>query len=214
MNISIAIVWITGLSLFANFYTKKRILQDADASVKRNYLLLTGLLGWAAGTGLFLLSYYFYGNNLLYCLKLLFAYELLLAAAFIDKKLKIIPNTLILILLGGAFGFFLMELFLLQLPALVLLKDCTTGALFGAGIFLLARLFVKSGVGLGDIKLFGSLGLLLGWEGTFNLLFFSVVLSAGYGILLLLRKKADKKALLPMAPFVFAGMAVIMIMGV
>ena len=84
----------------------------------------------------------------------------------------------------------------------------------GGGVFLICALLTKGGIGMGDVKLFGVLGMVLGWTGVFDLIFLSVLLVALYGIVLLLRRQLNRKSQVPIGPFAFAGMILMMLLGV
>ena len=69
-------------------------------------------------------------------------------------------------------------------------------------------------MGMGDIKLYSVLGVLLGWQGVFNVIFFSVVFVTGYGIVQIIRNKITRKTTVPVAPFTLLAMVVAMALGI
>jgi leader peptidase (prepilin peptidase)/N-methyltransferase len=89
--------------------------------------------------------------------------------------------------------------------------DLLRAALGGAvllGFYAILHLVNPAGMGLGDVKLAGPMGALLGW------LSWSVVLVGGFlgfafgavaGIALLLARRAGRKSALPFGPFMLAG---------
>ncbi|HEX5288685.1 MAG TPA: A24 family peptidase [Streptosporangiaceae bacterium] len=81
--------------------------------------------------------------------------------------------------------------------------------LAGAGLFfLLQALIYPAGIGWGDVKLSGLLGLYLGWLGAGALvagLFAGYLLAAVAGLALLAARRASRKSLLPFGPFLLAG---------
>lgn len=81
------------------------------------------------------------------------------------------------------------------------------GGLVGFGVpFLVTVAFYKIkgqiGLGGGDIKLFGALGIILGPLGIIENIFFSCFLGSVIGILLLLSKRMDRKSPIPFGPFI------------
>lgn len=81
------------------------------------------------------------------------------------------------------------------------------GGVVGFGVpFLVTILFYKIkgqiGLGGGDIKLFGALGLTLGPIGVLENIFFSCFLGSLIGALLLLTKRIDRKTPMPFGPFI------------
>ncbi len=82
----------------------------------------------------------------------------------------------------------------------------------GAGIlvaFFLALALIKSGgMGLGDVKLAGVLGLFLGWLGWPQLIvgvFAAFVLGGLFGLALLVLRRAGRGSGIPFGPWMFAG---------
>ncbi|WP_226909825.1 prepilin peptidase [Georgenia ruanii] len=90
------------------------------------------------------------------------------------------------------------------------------GRAVGAGVILAACYFVlafisPAGLGLGDVKLSGLLGLFLGWLGWPELLLGSTaafVLSAAFAIALLIARRADRHTAFPFGPWMVLGAVV------
>jgi leader peptidase (prepilin peptidase) / N-methyltransferase len=95
------------------------------------------------------------------------------------------------------------------------------GALAGLGIalalFLAQAVIYPAGLGWGDVKLAGILGLYLGWLGLTVLaagLFLGYLLAAAAGLGLIVAGRASRKTQLPFGPFLLAGtLAAIMLSG-
>lgn len=106
--------------------------------------------------------------------------------------------------------------------ALLLLASLLTGdygRLLGAlvglvalgGLYLLLHAVRPDGMGLGDVKLAGSLGMLLGWLGWAQLIvggFSSFLIGGLVGIGLMLTGRAGRKSGVPFGPFMLVGAAV------
>ena len=159
-------------------------------------------------------SHMYYGNYAEYALKLLCIFELLIPVGILDKKFNKIPNKIILAGLVMFAGFFAYELFAMQEPFRLLIREAFFGLLLGGGVFALCGIISRSGMGAGDIKLFAILGLLMTWRGVFNMIFFSVLLIAVYGIFNLATKKMSKDSQVPMGPFVLTAMAIVILLGI
>lgn len=94
------------------------------------------------------------------------------------------------------------------------LIGAAVGGIGFLAIYLLALLILKKeGIGLGDVKLMGAIGLLLGWQKTlFACLIFSVV---GSVVLILLNRlsHSDREREYPFGPFIMGGTLVAMLFG-
>lgn len=137
--------------------------------------------------------------------KVITLYQVLFCAAVIDAKKKIIPN--LLIGFGACMRFicYVVEIFWLKLEwREQLISDCF-GILAGAGILLLAYLFSKKSVGLGDVKLFGVIGCYMGFSSTYTILFLSILCSAFAAIYLVCIRKKKRDYSIAFAPFVLVG---------
>jgi leader peptidase (prepilin peptidase)/N-methyltransferase len=88
------------------------------------------------------------------------------------------------------------------------LADALIGMIAAGLLYLLLALIYPSGMGWGDVKLAGLIGLYLGWFGATVLL---AGLLAGYllaaltGIALLVTRRATRKSQIPFGPFMLAG---------
>ena len=165
------------------------------------------------GVALFEVSQRFWGIGILRSLRLLSVYFYLIPLAHIDRNKQIIPNRYL------PAGLVLAALFLFLDPASgenTLQKSAMSallGLLFGAGVFLLASFAVKGGVGMGDIKLFGVLGCILGFQTCFSMLVFTLLSASVCGVGLLIAGKAGMKTRVAVAPFALAGMAITILAG-
>lgn len=144
-------------------------------------------------------------ENLLSFTRVIILYQIIYCAAVIDYRKRIIPNVLI------AFGtVFQIICFFLQIGCyqnnwkIILIQDLV-GFLMGAGVLFFIYLFSKKAVGMGDIKLFGIIGLACGFQHTYTILFLSVLLAACYGIYLVLCKKQKRTCEIAFAPFILMG---------
>lgn len=86
------------------------------------------------------------------------------------------------------------------------------GALAGLalawGVFLVQVLIYPAGLGWGDVKLAGLLGLYLGWLGLGALvagLFLGYLFAAAAGLALVAARRASRKSRLPFGPYLLAG---------
>lgn len=121
---------------------------------------------------------------------------LLCAISVFDLKHYIIPDFLVLLLFGLG-------------VAKMLLEGHFFPPLFGAsllfGFFLLVHLLFPRGMGFGDVKLAGTIGLFLGWKLGVLAVLLSFFLGSIVGVLLILFRKRTLKDPLPFGPFLALG---------
>jgi leader peptidase (prepilin peptidase)/N-methyltransferase len=137
-----------------------------------------------------------------------------LALAVIDLDTKRLPNALTLpsyVVLG----------LLLLLPAVAepdwgAYLTAWLGALALFAFYFLLAVIYPSGMGFGDVKLAGVLGLVLGWLGWSVVLvggFLGFLLGAVVGGALMLVRRAGRKSKIPFGPFMLAGALLAVLWG-
>lgn len=131
--------------------------------------------------------------------------------AFIDFRERIIPNKIVLALFVIRIGFLIYELIIAFDVWKAVLIYPTLGGLIGGVIIVLAMLVSRKGVGMGDVKLFAIIGLFVSSTKIIPTLFYSILASALFGIVLLTTRKAKLKDSMPMAPFALIGVILNMI---
>jgi leader peptidase (prepilin peptidase)/N-methyltransferase len=128
------------------------------------------------------------------------------ALSAIDLDVKRLPDAIVLPSYVVAFA-------LLLLPAVVegrwadLLHAVLTGAALFAFYFLLAVIY-PAGMGFGDVKLAGVLGLYLGWVSwplAILATFAAFLLGSVVGIVVIVRGKGGRKTKVPFGPFMLLG---------
>lgn len=145
--------------------------------------------------GLFLFTYITIGMN-----QRLIAYLVLICMlivnTFIDIDHFILPNK---IQLFGLTAFALLNIFL----PFISWEDSLLGAFIGAAPLLILFLLTKGkGMGFGDVKFIGVVGLYLGWKLSLLTLLLSFILGGIFGIILLATKIKNKTDLIPFGPWI------------
>ncbi len=135
-------------------------------------------------------------------------WEGLYLIAWIDFRMKKIPNLLLIILAGIRLVGLLLEIVIDGREWLFTLLAAVLGMLFGGIIILLCMFFSRGGIGAGDVKLYALIGLYFGIAGLINIMFYSIFTAAIAAAIMLLSRKAKMKSSLPMAPFVFIGLSI------
>lgn len=125
---------------------------------------------------------------------------ILITISFIDIQYQIIPNFMISI--GLLFG-----LLFAMMNISVGFIDGLLGLAVGSGSLLMVALvalliFKKEGMGGGDIKLLGVIGLFLGWKLTLLTLLFSIYIGGIFSVFLLLFRLKTREEYIPFAPFI------------
>lgn len=175
-----------------SFLFQKGKCKNCGAAISKIYPimeLLTGLL--------FAFSFYHIGFHweLLATLTLI---SLLHIITVSDLAYMIIPDK---VLLFFVFIFIIERIFIPISPW----YDPILGAVVGFGLLFLIAVVSKGGMGGGDIKLFGVIGIVLGLTNTLLTFFFAALLGSVIGMIGLLAKKVKRKNPIPFGPFIAAG---------
>ena len=137
-------------------------------------------------------------------IKLYGLFVMVLGASIIDLKKKIIPNMIILV--GLAFR---LLIYIYEIIKSENLKETITsdliGFAIGFGILAVVSFITKQGIGFGDAKLFGVIGLVGGSFCTYSTLFASLIISALVSVILLVTGKKGKKDTIPFGPCIAIG---------
>lgn len=128
------------------------------------------------------------------------------ALAMIDLDTHSLPNRIVLPAYPVAAILLTVTAFLAGDPGRLLASLIGAAVLFG--FYLLMALAYPAGMGLGDVKLAGVLGLYLGWLGWAPLIVgaFSAFLLGGlFALVLLITRRANRKSGIPFGPWMLAG---------
>lgn len=146
-------------------------------------------------------------------LKMAVTHMICACAALTDYKRSKIPNKLIVIGLVSRAVIYIAEI----ITAWGYIKEIFINDMIGFAIgfimlFVIA-VITRGGIGFGDVKLFGVIGLMAGSGGVFAVLFLSLLFSSVISIILMLTRKKTLRSSLPMAPSIYLGFAVTVILG-
>ena len=133
--------------------------------------------------------------------------------AWIEQKEQRIPNKILIIHLNLRVCILAAEWLMYPEFGLSMAFSAGLGMLFGGGLFFVAYLVSRGGIGFGDVKLFAVIGIYMGSGSIFSEVFLTVVVSAVYSIVMLIRKKIKLKEEIPFAPFVLIGAILSMALG-
>ncbi|MTV49392.1 prepilin peptidase [Heliobacillus mobilis] len=139
-------------------------------------------------------------------LSLMVLFSILLAVVFIDLDSMIIPDNLML------FGL-LTGILLTASQTWSVFVEGIIGMVIGGGILLTIAVLSKGGMGGGDIKLAGVLGLFLGSHQILLILFLSFLMGSVVGITLMIMKRKTMKDMIPFGPFLAMAAYISMFWG-
>lgn len=134
-------------------------------------------------------------------------WDLMFLVASVDFKIKKIPNLLILVMLAVRALGIIGEIICYPSFWLTFVLSSVVGMLVG-GLFVLICYFIsRGGIGVGDLKMFATIGFFFGLSGVMEIMMYSLFLACIVSIFLLISRKAKFKSSVPMAPFVFIGLS-------
>ena len=150
---------------------------------------------------------YLVQDDWIYTIAVLIVCWILLELSIADIKYRIVPDQLVILLAVSAVG-------LIQYHTGW--QDMLSGAALGMGIMgataLLGRaIYRRDAVGGGDIKLFASLGLVLGTKGVLAVFMLSAMISGAHMVILLAARKIKRKDTIPMVPYIALAAAIYLI---
>ena len=130
-----------------------------------------------------------------------------------DLELSVIPNLFVLILVAGRLLCLIPEVIVYGSDAWrLLLSNFLVAILTLLFLFIMSKIS-KGGLGAGDIKLFGALAFLFGFNAVFCSLLFSLLASALVSIILLILKKKKLRDSFPMGPLICLGCGLTIILA-
>ncbi|MFC4022542.1 prepilin peptidase [Oceanobacillus longus] len=148
--------------------------------------LLTGFL--------FALSYYTLGFQF-ELITVLLLVSMLMIILVADINYMLIPNKVLLFFLP----FFIMMRFVVPLNPW---GSAIVGAIIGFGLIFIIILISRGGMGAGDMKLFGVLGIVLGTEKILVAFFLACVIGSVIGMMLILFNVIERKQPVPFGPYI------------
>ena len=128
----------------------------------------------------------------------------LLVVAGTDMMCRLIPNRVIAP--AAVFAIAVSP----TMPQLSLLSALIGGAL-GFVLLLLPALVVRGGMGAGDVKLAGFIGLAVGFPAVLTALFAGIILGGVATLALLATRRVSRQGYIPYGPFLAAGAALVLL---
>ncbi len=179
-------------------------------------------------SGVFLWTYLRYGLSV-NTAAVLMLMSVLIIVFFIDVDHMIIPDRLVVVgLIGGVLIYIYARIapgagwpgFTLQgEPDMVKWYEPIIGmlssTLFLFLVSIVGLLVYKNdgAMGMGDVKIFLPIGLILGWKLSLMTLFGAVIMGGMVGIFLLVTKRKDRKAAIPFGPYIIISAFIMSLYG-
>lgn len=137
---------------------------------------------------------------------LLYLAAISIALTLIDVDVRRLPDAIVLPSYPVVLG--LLALASVAEGDLWSLARAALGALAGYGFYLMLWFVYPAGMGMGDVKLAGVLGMVLAWYGWAELVvggFAGFLLGGVIGILLIATGRGTRKTLIPFGPYMIVG---------
>ncbi len=154
----------------------------------------------------------YFNTNIINFIKLYGLMLIVLSAALVDVKRKIIPNELILVGLGLRVIVYVYEFIALDNIKPILINDLI-GFAIGFVFLGVVYLITKGSIGFGDVKLFGVIGITCGAMGTYSTLLVGLIISAIFSIVNIARKTMGRKDSFPFGPCIALGYVIVVLIG-
>ena len=130
-----------------------------------------------------------------------------------DYKKKVVPNIILLIMLGLWALIISSSLFINMDIYMQMLIRYAIGGAIGGGMFLFSYLITKGQMGAGDVKLAFLIGLYLGSARILIVTLMGTVLCFVFSIIMVLLKRIGLKDSIPMVPFLAIGVWIILLIS-
>lgn len=131
-----------------------------------------------------------------------------------DMELMMIPNLCSLVLLGGRILTIIAEFIWMKDEAMPWLLNSVIALVISLLLLVIMAKLTRGGLGIGDVKLFSSLGFLCGVRAVCFTLMFAFLLCALASTGLLLSRKKQLKDPLPLGPFIWLGYGVTVLLSI
>lgn len=199
------------ITLISGYLRKDKIYEEGRKEIniraiipKRPKDIVFLVMAFTFGIIVFAMQYNYFGEYIK-ASKLTFLIMLLAPIAYVDFKTKKIPDQLILTGLFVRLLFYIVEMVVSKENILNIFISDIKGLLLVCGIFLLAMLIIKNGIGMGDVKMYVIIAIYTGYSRTIFSLIISLLLCSMASIILLATRKKTRQDTIPLAPFVYIG---------
>lgn len=136
-----------------------------------------------------------------------FTVELFTAIVFISLLMIILVTDIAYMLIPNKILLFFLPLAIIAriISPLTPWYDAIIGAVVGFVLLAIIIIVSKGGMGAGDMKLFGVIGIILGWQNVLLTFFLASLFGAVIGIILIWAKVIKRRQPVPFGPYIVAG---------
>jgi len=204
------ILILTGAAYCAILDLEKNYLKDKLFSSRTHYVVLIAGMCLLGGFSAFMVC----GKAVSYftVAKTLIAYVLVSMAAIYDFKTKKIPNYIPLVLSCISIVILVLEYLIVKDTQMYIISS-VFGALSSMAVLYVASKLSHGGVGFGDVKLFGAIGLCIGFYGVFATMLLSLLACALFAVPVMAVKTKSLRGDLPFAPFIYIAYSFVLILS-
>lgn len=147
---------------------------------------------------------------------LLFAYSYVVFGFHVELFAAIVLISLLMIIFVTDFAYMVIpnKILLFFLPFVIVARiispltpwyDALIGGIVGFLLIAIIILVSNGGMGAGDMKLFGIIGMILGWQNTLLTFFLAALFGAVVGLVLIMFKIIKRKQPIPFGPYIVIG---------
>ncbi len=185
------IVWYDNIPLLSFIFLKGRC-RNCHSPISWQYPLVELSTAVLTVMAYQLLTGQVFNFQLLFNLLIIYA---LITIFFADLRYEIIPDQIV-------YPAMVISIIYVALTTYYLLLTTFISAVVAAGFFFLLHWLTRGrGMGLGDVKLAGLMGLVLGFPGIAMALYLAFLTGAAWGVILILVGKKKLKSQIPFGPF-------------
>ena len=196
--------WYDNIPLFS-YLSLKGKCRYCGVKISKQYPIVESL-----NALIYLILFYYFNFSIDFIFLALIS-SVLIVILFIDLKEMIIPDILVVILLGLSVLHKMLNYFLNGLSPQIV--NSFLGLLLAGGLFLAIVLLSKGGMGGGDVTLIAALGFILGVKYILLTIFLSFILGAIISVALLATKIKTRKDPIPFGPFIILGFFISLLWG-
>lgn len=203
------VIAVAGMILGYCFGTNQ--LVQWEMTEKKSRIALVIGMGLIFVPGAFLMQQY--GYHLLKIIRYMILLYALLLLSFVDYKNRIIPNRVLLVMMGVRTVLLAAECISFPQVWTEILISSFCGLFGGGFLFLIAGFIARKGLGMGDVKMIAVTGFYLGFQVLMSDLILSLLFTVLGGLFNLVIRKKSMKSELPFAPFLALGTWVAILLG-